>query len=491
MKVAQVLAVALICLHFRMGFGLSNYTFPSGFKFGAATASYTVEGAWNEDGKGASIWDNITHAFPSVIADGLNGDVAIDEYHRYTEDIPLFADIGLDFYKFSFSWPRILPQGTIDNINQKGLDYYDNLINLIISQGLEPQAVAFNFDIPWELEKVGGFTNDSTVQHFVDYTDLLFKTFGDRVKFWVTVNEGHAFCKLIVDDILSRVITQNLGFKEYQCAHNVIKAHAAAYRNYEQNYKASQQGKVGMAYSIYWYLPASNSQADQDAAVRARTFVFEWFAHPILKGDYPQVLIDQVGNLSQQEGRNVSRLPQFTAAEIANIKGSYDFVGVNAFRTFFATDRSNQNLTPSLQNDIRVTETTNASLDLSSVYISSPQTFRDSIIFASDYCDGCEIILTEHGFNTRNETLNDTARINFMQTYMDEVLIAINEDDINITAYTMWSAIDFFYFNFGETAKLGLIHVDFTSSNLTRTPKRSSEYYKNIIQTRSLTQFQV
>ncbi|XP_060524837.1 myrosinase 1-like isoform X2 [Cylas formicarius] len=439
MKDAYVLAhiiAALISLQFRIGFALSNYKFPANFKFGAATAAYPIEGAWNVDGKGPSLWDNITHAVPSIIVDGKNGDIACDSYHRYTEDIPLFADIGLNFYKFSFSWPRILPKGTIECINQKGIDYYNKLIDLIISKGLEPQAVAFHYDLPYELVKGGGFSNDSTVDHFVDYTDLLFKTFGDRVKFWVTINEGHTLCKIIVEDTLHRVVPQNLGFKEYECGHNLIKAHARAYRNYEKNYKATQKGKVGMEYSIYWYLPATNSEADKKAAERARAFVFEWFAHPVIKGDYPPILINQVGNLSQQEGRNVSRLPRYSTVEIENIKGTYDFVGVNAFRTFFASDLSGQNLSLSFQNDMRVKETTNSSLDMSSLYISSPRTFRDSIVYASNYCNGCEIVLTKHGFNTPNETLDDTARMTFMQNYMEEVLMAINEDNVYVTAYT-------------------------------------------------------
>ncbi|XP_060525276.1 myrosinase 1-like [Cylas formicarius] len=486
MEGAYLQAVISTAVQFRMSFGLSNHTFPSDFKFGAATAAYPIEGAWNLDGKGSSFWDNVTHAVPSIVVDGKNGDVACDSYHRYTEDIPLFADIGLNFYKFSISWSRILPNGTIDNINQKGIDYYNKLIDLIISRGLEPQAVAYNFDTPFALTNVGGFTNESIVQHFVDYTDLLFKTFGDRVNFWITINEAQTFCKVVLEEVLHPVVPQELGVKEYQCSHNILKAHAATYRNYKKNYQATQKGKVGMAFNINWYLPATNSQADQNAAERARAFVFEWFVHPIIKGNYPQILIDQIGNLSRQEGRNESRLPQFTSEEISNIKGTYDFVGINAFRTFFASDLSGQNLSVSLQNDIRVAETTNSSLDNSS---SSPKTFRDSIVYASDYCNGCEIILTEHGFNARNDALNDTARITFMQTYMDEVLIAINEDKVNVTAYTVWSAMDFVNFQFGLTTKLGLIHVDFSSSNLTRTPKRSSQYYKNIIQTRSLTQF--
>ncbi|XP_060525275.1 myrosinase 1-like [Cylas formicarius] len=242
MKGVYLLAVTSIGLQFCMGLGLSNYQFPTHFKFGAATAAYSIEGAWNLDGKGSSFWDNITHEFPNVIVDGKNGDVACDSYHRYTEDIPLFADIGLNFYKFSISWPRILPKGTIDYINQKGIDYYNDLIDLIINKGLEPQVVAFHTDIPFELSKVGGFTNETTVQHFVDYTDLLFKTFGDRVKFWITVNKAHPFCKIVLKDVLHPVIPQHLGFKEYQCGHNILKAHASAYRNYEKNYKTKQKG---------------------------------------------------------------------------------------------------------------------------------------------------------------------------------------------------------------------------------------------------------
>jgi beta-glucosidase/6-phospho-beta-glucosidase/beta-galactosidase len=466
--------------------GISALSFAKDFLFGAGTSAYQVEGAWNEDGKGPSLWDHITQTYPQVISDKKNGNVACDSYHKVQEDINLVKSMGLNFYRFSISWSRLLPDGTTGRINQAGINYYNKLINGLKAAGIEPFITLFNFDMPMALENKGGFTNAETIQHFVNYANLVFKTFGDRVKYWATFNEAHAFCKIIFVDILAKVQKVDVANVPYKCGHNVLLAHARVYRLYQSSYKPKQKGIIGMQFSSYNYVPNSNSEADKAAALRAREFVFGWFAHPIFQGNYPQVMIDQVARLSKAEGLRQSRLPAFTPAEINEIKGTHDYVGINPLFSFLTTDNSNQNLPANPQNDIRIIQATSPKWDHTSAYVSYPQGFRDTLNWVAKYTNNARMVISEHGLGNQNGGLQDNDRVNFFKTYLEQVLLAINTDKLPIFAYSVWQMMDTFYFNTGEVLKFGLANVDFNSPNRTRTLRQSANYYKKVITTRNL-----
>lgn len=194
-------------------------------------------------GKGESIWDHLTHAHPDFIADLSNGDVACDSYNKYNEDIELLNDLGVDFYRFSLSWTRILPNGFSNKINQNGIDYYNKLINTLIDNNIQPLVTLYHFDLPQNLQNIGGWTNSKMIKYFTDYAEVAFKNFGDRVKYWSTLNEPSSICRVGYGDNGNAPALRSSGLAEYQCAHNVIKSHASVYHLFNNDYKSILNGK--------------------------------------------------------------------------------------------------------------------------------------------------------------------------------------------------------------------------------------------------------
>ncbi|RXH99529.1 hypothetical protein DVH24_021331 [Malus domestica] len=253
---------------------LNRSSFPSGFVFGSASASYQYEGAWDEGGKGPSIWDNFTHQYPEKIIDGSNGDVADDQYHRYKEDVKIMKDMGLDAYRFSISWSRLLPNGKLSGgVNKEGVQYYNNLINELLNKGVTPYATIFHWDLPQALEEeYGGFLNRQIVNHFRDYAELCFKLFGDRVKHWITLNEPYTFITFgyasgeLAPGRCSAWQNSNCtggdsATEPYIVAHHFLLAHAHAVKVYKTKYQASQEGVIGITLATNWFMePLTSGQ---------------------------------------------------------------------------------------------------------------------------------------------------------------------------------------------------------------------------------------
>ncbi|KAI4324286.1 hypothetical protein L6164_023837 [Bauhinia variegata] len=303
---------------------LNRSSFPKGFIFGTASSSYQYEGAANIDGKGPSIWDTYTHKYPDRIADRSNGDVAIDAYHRYKEDVGIMKYMNLDAYRFSISWPRILPKGKLSGgVNQEGIKYYNNLIDNLVANGLQPFVTLFHWDLPQVLEdEYGGFLSSRIVKDFQDYADVCFKEFGDRVKHWITLNEpwsysygGYAMGLLApgrCSDWLGLNCTGgDSGTEPYIVGHNQLLAHAAAVKLYRNKYKASQKGLIGITLVSNWFVPFSNKKFDENAALRAVDFMFGWFMDPLTRANYaanaprlsnarPNFLTDALANLTTE-----------------------------------------------------------------------------------------------------------------------------------------------------------------------------------------------
>ncbi|VVC95160.1 unnamed protein product [Leptidea sinapis] len=282
--------------------------FPDGFLFGASTAAYQVEGGAFEDGKGLSIWDIATHLEPSPIADGSTGDVAANSYHLYKRDVEIMTELGLDFYRFSVSWPRILPDGFVNNINRAGIDYYNRLIDEMVQNGITPFVTMYHWDLPQELQKLGGWANPAIVDWFADYAKTLFDNFGDRVKNWITINEPKQICYEGYGSDKKAPLVNMSGIAEYLCSKNVLMAHAAAYRLYDREYRERQRGSWGQ------------------------------YAHPIFSkaGDYPTELKRNIAMKSAEQGFKRSRLPELSAAEVKIIQGSADFFGLNTYTSKLA-----------------------------------------------------------------------------------------------------------------------------------------------------------
>ncbi|KAK6154824.1 hypothetical protein DH2020_009072 [Rehmannia glutinosa] len=306
---------------------INRGAFPGEFIFGAASSAYQYEGAFSENGKGLSMWDYFTHMYPDKIVDHSNGDIAIDSYHLHKEDVKIARDLGLDAYRISISWSRILPGGTIkEGVNQEGIDYYNNLINELLANGVEPFVTILHFDIPQALQEAyGGFLSAQIVADFSDFAKLLFEQFGDRVKYWITINEpwtfsvyGYAY-GLFAPGRCSNwqglnCTGGNSATEPYVVAHNQLLAHSAAVNLYRNKYQ-----------------PLDNTNENHKAKDRALDFMLGWFMEPLTLGKYPENMRVRVRD----------RLPEFTKEEINMMKGSFDFIGFNYYGAIYAYNKPN------------------------------------------------------------------------------------------------------------------------------------------------------
>ncbi|KAK9687259.1 Glycosyl hydrolase family 1 [Popillia japonica] len=469
-----------------------EYTFPNNFKFGVATAAYQVEGAWNTGGKGENIWDHMTHTNPSSILDRSNGDIACDSYHKIKEDVRLLKNLGVDFYRFSISWSRILPSGKTDHINPDGIRYYNELIDELLANDIKPFVTMHHYDLPQPLqEEEGGFLNLKLADYFEDYADVLYKNFGDRVRDWTTFNQPTLICFLgYSGEFIAPMITRKDG--GYLCGHTLLIAHAKAYHLYNKRYRASQKGRIGIVQNIFWFEPRTNNIEDLQAAEAANEFNFGWFANPIFskEGDYPQIMKENIEYASKQEALPKSRLPEFTQEEIELIKGSADFLGVNHYTTFYCSPVEDKSIEiglfyiPDMNTNCIVDKTAEGS---SSSWLKvKPTGFRKALNWIKQQYDNPEVIILENGISDAGNLLNDCLRVNYYNLYLTEMLKAIHEDGCNVSGYAAWSFMDNFEWRSGYTQKFGLYSVDFDDPARPRTPKMSAFVFKNIIRERKI-----
>ncbi|XP_018565422.1 myrosinase 1 [Anoplophora glabripennis] len=467
---------------------ISTLTFPDSFLFGAATSAYQIEGAWNEDGKGESRWDYIVHN-TNFILDGSTGDVACDSYHKYQDDIAALKELGVNYYRFSISWPRLLPNGFANEVNPAGIEYYNNLIDGLLAEGIEPWVTMYHWDIPNLIYYLGSWNNAEIVDYITELADLAFQHFGDRVKTWITINEPLTFCAHFPNATVTLYgQTVPVGITEYLCGHNVLRAHTKIYRLYQLKYKNSQGGRISLALNAEYGIPETDSEEDIAAAKRKMDFELGWFLNPLVYGDYPRTMIDYIRNYSALQGYPVTRLPIFTLTERVQIKGAYDFIAINHYTSAIISDNSSLVLDASYENDDGLDAKKDPSWEGSAaswlaVY---PEGFRQLLVYIKENYNDPEIAVTEQGYADEPDTINDTRRINYYQTYLSEALKAIHEDGVKLTAYTAWSLLDNFEWNSGYSVRFGLYHVDFEDDNRTRTPKESAEFYKKVIATRCL-----
>ncbi|CAB3365157.1 Hypothetical predicted protein [Cloeon dipterum] len=459
-------------------------TFPDGFIWGAATAAYQIEGAWNENGKGENIWDFMTHAYDGGISDNSTGDIAADSYNKYLDDVAALKETGVNFYRFSISWSRILPTGRIDQINQDGINYYNNVINALLDNGITPLVTLYHWDLPQPLQEIGGWLNEEVVDIFGDYANLAFSSFGDRVKSWITFNEPW------VQSVLGYGYGGNAprivgsGQTDYIAAHNQIKSHARAWHIYDDNYRATQNGEIGITLDSGWSEPKTQSAADIEAAERNMQFKLGWFAHPIFSvdGDYPPVMKEYVARHSAEEGFPVSRLPEFGQTWVDYIKGTSDFFGLNHYTSALAEYSVWEGNWTSYDKDQDVSTSADPSWPSSAAPWLKvvPWGFRKLVNWINNEYNGVRLLVTENGYADLGE-INDVDRANYYTSYINELMKAINLDGCNIYGYTAWSIIDNFEWAAGYSQKFGLYSVDFNDPARPRSRKYSAQVYAQII----------
>ncbi|CAF1872763.1 unnamed protein product [Brassica napus] len=481
---------------------LRRSDFPEDFIFGSATSAYQVEGGAHEDGRGPSIWDTFSEKYPEKIKDGSNGSVADNSYHLYKEDVALLHQIGFNAYRFSISWSRILPRGNLKGgINQAGIDYYNNLINELLSKGIKPFATMFHWDTPQGLEDAyGGFRGSVIVNDFRDYADICFKNFGDRVKHWMTLNEPLTVVQqgyvagVMAPGRCSKFTNPNCtagdgATEPYIVGHNLILAHGAAVEVYRKKYKASKkqdstlflaiQGQVGIALNAGWNLPYTESAEDRLAAARAMAFTFDYFMEPLVTGKYP---IDMVNNVKG------GRLPTFTAQQSKMLKGSYDFIGINYYSSTYAKDVPCSTEQVTMFSDPCASVTgeregvpigPKAASDWLLIY---PKGIRDLVLYAKYKFKDPVMYITENGrdeFSTDKIFLKDGDRIDYYARHLEMVQDAISVG-ANVKGFFAWSLLDNFEWAMGYTVRFGLVYVDF-KDGCKRYPKKSAKWFKELL----------
>ncbi|XP_061055480.1 lactase/phlorizin hydrolase [Eubalaena glacialis] len=459
--------------------------FPKGFSWSVATASYQIEGAWRADGKGLSIWDTFSHT-PLRVGNDDTGDVACDSYHKIAEDVVALQNLGVTHYRFSISWTRILPDGTTKYINEAGLNYYMRLIDTLQAASIQPQVTIYHWDLPQALQDVGGWENETVVQRFKEYADVLFQRLGDKVKFWITLNEPYVIANLGYGyGTAAPGISSRPGTGPYIAGHNLIKAHAEAWHLYNDVYRARQGGMISITISSDWAEPRDPSnQEEVEAARRYVQFMGGWFAHPIFKnGDYPEVMKTRVRDRSLAAGLNKSRLPEFTESEKRRINGTYDFFGFNHYTTVLAYDINYASWISSFDADRGVASVTDRSWpDSGSFWLKmTPFGFRRILNWLKEEYNNPPIYVTENGVSQREESdLNDTARIYYLRSYINEALKAV-QDKVDLRGYTVWTLMDNFEWATGFAEKFGVHFVNYTDTSLPRIPKASAKFYASIV----------
>lgn len=457
--------------------------FPADFIWGCATSAYQIEGAWQEGGKGLSIWDVFTHT-PGKIHGDATGDVACDHYHRFEEDVALMADIGLNAYRFSLSWPRIQPAGT-GRPNPEGIRFYSSLIDELLVHDIEPWVTLYHWDLPATLQFEGdGWLGEDIAQCFADYAEICFDYFGDRVKHWITLNEPWVAAMLgYGQGAFAPGRTSNS--EPYLAGHNLLRAHARAVDVYRTRYQSSQKGIIGISNNCDWREPLTDKTADRAAATTALEFFLGWFADPIYHGEYPESMRRNLGD----------RLPEFSAAERYLVEGSSDFFGLNHYTTLYASyPEPHQDLELEVYGNGGILEDQNVALSADESW--DRTTMGWAIVpwgceKLLDWIDGRygrpEIYLTENGASFDDQivegSIDDTARIDFLRQYLTACDRAIR-NGVRLRGYFVWSLLDNFEWALGYSKRFGLYYTDFKT--LERIPKKSAGWYRELIRTNSL-----
>ncbi|KAG3262125.1 lactase like, transcript variant X3 [Ictidomys tridecemlineatus] len=407
---------------------------------------------------------------------------------REQEDIALLREMNVSHYRFSLSWPRLLPTGIrAEQVNKKGIRFYSDLIDALLKSNITPIVTLYHWDLPQLLQvKYGGWQNVSMTSYFSDYADLCFEAFGDRVKHWITFSDPRAMVEKGYETGRHAPGLKLHGTGMYKAAHHIIKAHAQAWHSYRKKWRNKQQGLVGISLNCDWGEPVDiNNPKDVEAAERYLQFCLGWFANPIYAGDYPEVMKDHIGRKSEEQGLDMSRLPEFSLQEKSYIKGTSDFLGLGHFTTRYITERNYPSRQgPSYQNDRDLIELIDPNWpDLGSNWLYSvPWGFRRLLNFAQTQYGDPPIYVTENGASQKEHCtqLCDEWRIQYLKGYINEMLKAI-KDGANIKGYTSWSLLDKFEWEKGYTDRYGFYYVEFNVRNKPRYPKASVQYYKKII----------
>ena len=436
--------------------------FPNDFLWGAATAAYQIEGSPLADGAGPSIWQRFSHDPRLMASKGDTVDVACDHYNRMDEDVALMKRLGLQAYRFSVAWGRVLPQGT-GQVNAPGLDFYERLIDRLLESGIEPLCTLYHWDLPAALDDRGGWLNRDIADWFTDYGRILFERFDGRVKKWVTLNEPW----VITDGgYLHGALApgHRNRFEAPIASHNLMRAHGAAVKAYRE----IGAHEIGLVVNIEPKYPASDSAEDLAATRRADAYMNRQYLDPALKGTYPGELKDIFGEA----------WPGFPASDLTDIAQPVDFIGINYYTRNVVHHDPDQwplQASPTVQKDSIYTET--------GWEVHAPA-LTDLLIWFRDRYGPIPVYITENGAAfydppvAEGGVVHDPLRCEYLKQHVEAIGRAI-EAGVDVRGYMVWSLFDNLEWSLGYTKRFGIVHVNFETQ--VRTPKDSAALYGRII----------
>ena len=441
------------------------------FNWGVATSSYQIEGAHDTDGRGPSVWDVFSHT-KGRVKNGDTGDIACDHYNKFSDDIILVRELGVDSYRFSVSWPRIFPIGTEDKINQSGMDFYDRLVDTLLENNITPFVTLNHWDIPQGLEDLGGWTNRDMVQQFVKYSHYLSRDLGDRVANWITHNEPWCISFLGYVEGRKPPGLKGAWAKSLHTAHHLLLSHGKAVPEIKSNVR---NAKVGITLNLNTAIPASNSEYDKKECDFYDAQFNRLYLDPLYKKKYPKLLFDR---LLEKGAIKQSDLNFIEEGDLRTISTPTDFLGVNYYSRAVIRDES---VDEKLNEKQKITMGPKTDFGWE-VY---PQGIYDLLKRLQDDYNVNEIMVTENGCSysdgpDENKKVNDINRVEYHRSHIEQILIAVDEG-IPCTAYFAWSLMDNFEWAEGYSQRFGLIWVDFDT--LERIPKESYYWYQKFLKT--------
>lgn len=434
--------------------------FPAGFQWGAATAAYQIEGAAFEDGRGLSIWDTFCHQ-PGKVMGGDTGDVACDHYHRYRDDVALMRELGLQTYRFSISWPRVIPFGRGQR-NEAGLAFYDQLVDALLEADIEPCVTLYHWDLPQALQDLGGWANRDTAYAFADYARLMFDRLGDRVTRWITHNEP-----IITAMMGHRIGVLAPGIKDLgitaKVVHHLLLSHGLAVQAFRESGRA---GEIGITNANTSFEPADESDESARAVELARDFDTRLFHDPVYGRGYPETV------LRYYTGRDA--LFPIEPGDLDIIAEPTDFLGVNLY------SRQRVLLDPGRGVGYRAAAPTLPLTEMG--YEAAPHALGDFIRFVTAEYGRVPIYVTENGVCDGTAPVDgeitDTFRIELLRGFLEGLAGAI-ADGADVRAYYVWSLLDNFEWAFGYSKRFGIVWVDYETQQ--RIPKASAHFYRDVI----------
>jgi beta-glucosidase len=437
------------------------HRFPDGFVWGAATAAYQIEGAAFEDGKGVSIWDTFCRQ-PGRILTGERGDVACDHYHRYREDVALMQRLGLQSYRFSISWPRVLPFG-FGEPNPKGLDFYDRLVDALLAAGISPCVTLYHWDLPQALQDLGGWAHRDTALRFADYADLVFGRLGDRVPRWITHNEP-----LVTAEYGHRAGVLAPGIRDLRITarviHHLLLSHGLAVERFRAQ---GRRGGIGITHANTSYEPADTSEESRVACERARDFDTRLWHGPVYGRGYPGSVVAHY----ESHGAPFPLEP----GDLDRIAARTDFLGVNLY--------SRSRIEPDPKRSIGFRRA-KPILPLTPMgYEKAPFALGDFVRFVSSEYGRPVIYVTENGVCDDaapvNGAVDDQDRIALLRGFLAGLARAVADGAADVRGYYVWSLFDNFEWAFGTSKRFGIVWMDYAT--LERLPKRSAEFFSDVI----------